>query len=279
MKLPTTKTMMKSALLTLGLVGGLMSAQAANIYKAGTEADAMFKSIQDVLPQEVTIVYLMKDDRGRFLKQVDANAFLQAGLTTKTIDYLLGRMDPKFSAENGVRAYTLIGNDIPGNEVSSRFVSIVTTNERWSKDKGTMFHEALHAKNAYVTGTEAYRAAALPAWKLAVNLNATQFMGMLDEAVVAGQQVAYTYNEGKQAGVEMIQKYASADKNERVSIGYRTARHMLKKCGHKGACPTDTVAMIDTIVSDPVVLSDLIKDMNEIMEASKKSGLVAWDRH
>jgi hypothetical protein len=76
----------------------------------------------------------------------------------------------------------------------------------------------------------------------------------------------------------MIQKYASYGQNGNVSIGYRTARNMLKKCGSKGACPTDTVAMIDTIVGDPVVLNDLIKDMNEIMDAGNKEGLVVSDQ-
>lgn len=278
MKLPTTKTLMKSALLTLGLVGGCMSVQAANIYKPGTEADAMFKSVQDVLPPEVTIVYLLKDDRGRFMKQVDANAFIEAGLTTKTIDAMLGHISPKLTDEVGVRAYTMTYRDIPGNEVRRKYLSIVVTKDHWLKDKGTMFHESLHVKNAYVNGTDDYKKAAFPAWKLAVNLNALQFSSLLDEAVVAGQQVAYTYNEGRAAGLEMIQKYASYDRNGNVSIGYRTARHMLEKCGRKGACPTDTVAMINTIVGDPVVLNDLIKDMNEIMDAGKKDGLVVSDQ-
>ena len=277
MKLPTAKTLMKSALLTFGLVGGFMSAEAANIYKPGTEADALFKNVQDVLPPEVTIVYILKDDRGRFMKQVDANAFIQAGLTTKTIDVMLSHISPKLTAEAGVRAYTLSSRDIPGNEVRRKYLSIVETNEHWINDKGTMFHESLHVKNSYVNGTDDYKKAAFPAWKLALKLNALEFSTLLDEAVVAGQQVAYTYNEGRSAGLEMIQKYASNGYNGNVSVGYRTASHMLEKCGHKGACPTDTVAMINTIVGDPVILNDLIKDMNEIVEAGKKDGLVVWD--
>jgi hypothetical protein len=278
MNFTSIKIFMSYMLLALNLIGLCMPVQAGNIYKSGSEADALFKSVQDVLPADVAIVYLMKDDRGRFLKQVDANAFLQAGLTTKTVDYLLGRVSPKITAETGVRAYTVSGKKIPGNEARQKYVSIVVTNPGWLKDKGTMFHEALHAKNAYENGTPAYREAALPAWKLAVNLSPEQFMNLLDEAVVAGQQVAYTYNEGKQAGLEMIQKYASADRNGAVSIGYRTARHMLEKCGHKDSCPTDTVAMIDTIVGDKAILSDLIVDMSEIIVASKKTGLVMADQ-
>jgi hypothetical protein len=270
---------MNFMLLALSFIGACMSVQAANIYKSGTEADTLFKDVQNILPTDVAIVYLMIDDRNRFLKQVDANAFLRAGLTTKTVDYLFARISPKLTAESGVRAYTVAGRDIPGNEVRKRFVSIVVTNEHWLKDKGTMFHEGLHAKNSYVNGTDAYKAAVLPVWKVTGNsMTAEQFMNLLDEAVVAGQQVAYTYNEGKQAGLEMIQKYASADQNGRVSIGYRTARHMLKKCGHKDACPTDTVSMINTIAQDPVILNDLVKDMKEIMDASKKMGVVVADQ-
>jgi hypothetical protein len=142
-----------------------------------------------------------------------------------------------------------------------------------------MFHEGLHAKNTYVNGTDAYQKAVLPVWKVAgKSMTTEQFMALLDEAVVAGQQVAYTYNEGKQAGIEMIQQYASADHNGRVSIGYRTARNMLQKCGHKDACQTDTVQMINIIAHDPVILDDLAKDMSEIMDASKKLGVVVADQ-
>jgi hypothetical protein len=272
----TIKSMMNAMLLVMGFVGACMSSQAGNIYKSGTEADALFKEVQDVLPEEVSIIYLMKDDRGRFIKQVDADAFLKAGLTHKTIDFLLARVSPTLTSESGVRAYTVSGKEIPGNEIRKKFVSIVVTDERWLGDKGTMFHEGLHAKNTYVNGTEDYKAAVFPIWKISGNtMTPEQFMSLLDEAVVAGQQVAYTYNEGKQAGLEMIQKYASTDHNGRVSIGYRTARHMLEKCGHKNACPTDTIAMIKAIAGDPMILNDLIKDMNEIMAASKKKGVVA----
>jgi hypothetical protein len=279
MNFTSIKIFMSYMLLALNLIGLCMPVQAGNIYKSGSEADALFKNVQDVLPADVAIVYLMKDDRGRFLKQVDANAFIKAGLTTKTVDYLLARVSPKLTAESGVRAYTIAGQDIPGNEVRKKYVSIVVTNEHWLKDKGTMFHEGLHAKNTYVNGTDAYQKAVLPVWKVAgKSMTTEQFMALLDEAVVAGQQVAYTYNEGKQAGIEMIQQYASADHNGRVSIGYRTARNMLQKCGHKDACQTDTVQMINIIAHDPVILDDLAKDMSEIMDASKKLGVVVADQ-
>jgi hypothetical protein len=272
------KTNLVQALLAIGLLSSVMTAKGGNIYKPGTQADAMFKTVQDVLPPEVTIVYILDGDRSRFLKQIDVDAFIKAGLTTKTIDVMLGHISPKLTAQAGVHAYTMTHRDIPGNEVRRKFLAIVATNEYWLKDKGTMFHESLHVKNSYVNGTEDYKKAAFPAWKLAVKLNAVQFSSLLDEAVVAGQQVAYTYNEGRPAGLEMIQKYAGNDHNGNVSIGYRTARNMLKKCGRKGACSTDTVAMIDTIVGDPIVLNDLIKDMNEITEAGKKDALVISDQ-
>lgn len=279
MKRPTSKILMNLMLLALSFIGACLSAQAANIYKSGTEADVLFKTVQDILPTEVAIIYLMKDDPTRFLKQIDADAFSQAGVTTKTIDFLLARISPNLTADAGIRAYTVAGRNIPGNEFRKKYVSIVLTDQRWLKDKGTMFHEGLHAKNSYVNGTDDYKAAVLPVWKVTGNaMTAEQFMNLLDEAVVAGQQVAYTYNEGKQAGLEMIQKYASSDHNGRVSIGYRTARHMLEKCGHKDACPTDTIPMINIIANDPVILNDLAKDMKEIMDASKKMGVVVADQ-
>lgn len=252
-------------------------ALSANIYKPGTEAHALFDNVGDVLPDDASIVYIVKDDRGRFLRQIDGEAFLNAGLSTKTIDYLLTRISKNLTAESGVRAYTVSGKNIPGNGDRQKITAIVVTDARWIEDTATMFHEALHAKNAYANGTAAYQAALLPAWKKAKNLTPSQFMGLFDEAVVAGQQVAYTYNENRSAGIGMIEKYASNGYNGRVSIGYRTAKNMLKKCGKKDACPTETVAMIDTIVDDQELLNDLLLDIDEIMVASKKMGVIVAD--
>lgn len=252
-------------------------ALSANIYKTGTEGHALFDDVRDILPSDASIVYLIKDDRGRFLKQIDGEAFLNAGLSTKTIDYLLPRISTKLTAKSGVRAYTVSGKSIPGNENRQKITAIVITDPRWINDSGTMFHETLHAKNAYVNGTPAYQTALMPAWKKAKSLTPRQFMGLFDEAVVAGQQVAYTYNENRTAGIEMIEKYASYGHNGRVSIGYRTARNMLKTCGKKGACPTDTIAMIKTIVGDQELLNDLLLDIDEIMVASKKMGVIVAD--
>ncbi len=252
-------------------------ALSANIYKPNSEAHELFAAVEDVLPKDASIVYFAKGDRGRFLKQIDGEAFLNAELSTKTIDYLLTRISKNLTAESGVRAYTVSGKNIPGNGDHQKITAIVVTDARWIEDTATMFHEALHAKNAYVNGTAAYQAALLPAWKKAKNLTPSQFMGLFDEAVVAGQQVAYTYNENRSAGIGMIEKYASNGYNGRVSIGYRTARNMLKKCGKKDACPTETIAMIKTIVGDQELLNDLLLDIDEIMIASKKMGVVVAD--
>lgn len=276
---PFMEETMQRTRAAIGLTTVLLAtpALADNIYKPGTQAHSLFNSVEDVLPRDASIVYLVKDDRGRFLKQIDGEAFLNAGLSTKTIDYLLARISQKLTAESGVRAYTVSGKNIPGNSDRQKITAIVITDHRWIEDQGTLFHEALHAKNAYVNGTPAYQTALLPAWKKAKNLTPSQFMGLFDEAVVAGQQVAYTYNENRSAGIEMIEKYASNEYNGRVSIGYRTAKNMLKKCGKKDACPTETVAMIDTIVDDQELLNDLLLDIDEIMVASKKMGVIVAD--
>ncbi|WP_372029911.1 hypothetical protein [Pseudomonas kurunegalensis] len=265
------------AALSLTIALTATTALADNIYKPGTQAHSLFNAVEDVLPGDASIVYLVKDDRGRFLRQIDGEAFLNSGLSTKTVDYLLTRISKKLTAESGVRAYTVSGKNIPGNSDRQKITAIVVTDSRWLEDRATMFHEALHAKNAYVNGTSAYQTALMPAWKKAKNLSPRQFMGLFDEAVVAGQQVAYTYNENRSAGIEMIEKYASYGYNGRASIGYRTARNMLKKCGKKDACPTETVAMIKTIVDDQELLNDLLLDIDEIMVASNKMGVIVAD--
>jgi hypothetical protein len=146
------------------------------------------------------------------------------------------------------------------------------------KDEGVLTHEAIHCKNAFMNGTEAYKNAANPAWQLSKKLTARQFMVMLDEATAGGLQVAYAYNFGKTAGLRMVQQYADHKQNGVVSIGYRTARRLLDLCGRKDACPTDTIGMINTIVQNKPLLNDLMTDMFEIQAASEKAGLVVADQ-
>jgi hypothetical protein len=269
--------LMKLAIPALMLAAAL-PAHAENIYKAGSEGDALYKKVQYLLPPEVVPVFIPLKDKTRILRGMDAPVYTKAGLTVNTVSYFMDRIGEKLTAENGVAAYALTGNKVPGNDKRQRFCGIVFTSEAALKDETVLTHEAIHCKNAYVNGTDAYKKAAFPAWQLSKKLTARQFMGMLDEATAGGLQVAYAYNSGKTAGLPMVKAYANHTSNGVVSIGYRTAQGLLDLCGRKDACPTDTVGMINTIVQNKTMLNALMTDMFEIQAASEKVGLVLSDQ-
>lgn len=251
---------------------------AENIYEKGSEGDALYKKVQYLLPPEVVPVFIPLKDKTRILRGMDAGVYPKAGLTVDTVSYFMDRIGGKLTAENGVAAYALTGNKVPGNDKRQRFCGIVFTSEAALKDENVITHEAIHCKNAYVNGTDAYKKAAYPAWQLSKKLTARQFMGMLDEATAGGLQVAYAYNSGKTSGLPMVKSYANRTSNGVVSIGYRTAQGLLDLCGHKDACPTDTVGMINTIVQNKTMLNALMSDMFEIQAASERVGLVVADQ-
>lgn len=255
-----------------------MSAIAGNIYKIGSEGDVLYKKVEYLLPAEVVPIFIPIDDRVRILKEMDWAAYRKSGLTVDTASYLMSRISNKMTANNGVRAYVISGKNVPGNAKRQKFCGIVFTSRASLQDDGVLTHEAIHCKNAYFNGTEAYKNAANPAWQLSKKLTARQFMTMLDEATAGGMQVAYAYNNGKTAGLPMVHRYADHKENGVVSIGYRTARGLLEMCGRKDACPTDTIGMINTIVQNKPLLNDLMTDMFEIQAASEKAGLVVADQ-
>lgn len=269
--------LMKFAIPALVLAAAL-PASAENIYKPGSEGDVLYKKVQYLLPPEVVPVFIPAEDRTRILKQMDFDASSKAGLSVKTVSHFIDGMGKKLTSENGVAAYAITGGGIPGNEKRQKFCAIVFTSAASLKNEGVLTHEAIHCKNAYVIGSEAYVKAANPAWQLSKKLTARQFKVMLDEATAGGLQVAYAYNSDKTAGLSMVHKYAALKENGVVSIGYRTARGLLEMCGRKDACPTDTVGMINTIVQNKPLLNDLMTDMFEIQAASEKAGLVVADQ-
>lgn len=255
-----------------------VAANAENIYVSGSEGDALYKKVEFVLPPEVVPVFIPLEDKKRILKNMDAGVYTKAGLTVDTVKYFMNRIGDRLTATNGVAAYAISGRNIPGNAQRQRFCAVVFTSPAALKDEGVLLHEAIHCKNAFVNGTDAYKKAAYPAWQMSKKLTARQFMSMLDEATAGGIQVAYAYNSGRTAGLRMVQSYASHTSNGVVSIGFRTARGLLELCGRKDACPTDTVGMINTIVQNKVLLNDLMTDMFEIQAASEKAGLVLADQ-
>lgn len=261
----------------LALVAALQ-AQAENIYQAGSEGDELYHKVQYLLPPEVAPIFIPLSDKARVIRGINPDAFVDGGLTDHTVSYLMGRIGQKLTSENGVAAYTVTGSNIPGNDKRQRICGIVFTSDAALRDETTLTHEAIHCKNAYVNGTDEYKKAALPAWQLSKHLSARQFMTMLDEATAGGLQVAYAYNSGRTAGLKMVERYARYNKNGVVSIGFRTARGLLEVCGRKGACPTDSIGMINTIVQDKKLLSALMTDMFEIQAESEKLGLVIADQ-
>lgn len=268
---------MRYALLALVLATAA-PAKAVNIYEAGSEGDALYKKVQYLLPPEVVPLFIPSEDRTRILKKMDYNVYSKTGLTVKTVSYFIDKMSKKLIPANGVAAYAITGGGIPGNENRRKFCAIVFTSGASLKNEGVLTHEAIHCKNGLVIGSKAYVKAANPAWQLSKKLTARQFKVMLDEATAGGLQVAYAYNSGKTAGLQMVKNYASHKENGVVSIGYRTARGLLEMCGRKDACPTDTVGMINTIVQNKPLLNDLMTDMFEIQAASEKAGLVVADQ-
>jgi hypothetical protein len=268
---------MRYALLALVLATAA-PAKAVNIYEAGSEGDALYKKVQYLLPPEVVPLFIPAEDRTRILKKMDYNVYSKTGLTVKTVSYFIDKMSKKLIPANGVAAYAITGGGIPGNENRRKFCAIVFTSGASLKNEGVLTHEAIHCKNGLEIGSKAYVKAANPAWQLSKKLTARQFKVMLDEATAGGLQVAYAYNSGKTAGLQMVKNYASHKENGVVSIGYRTARGLLEMCGRKDACPTDTVGIINTIVQNKPLLNDLMTDMFEIQAASEKAGLVVADQ-
>lgn len=273
---------LKKALLTFAfpalVLAAALPAKAENIYQAGSEGDLLYKKVQYLLPPEVVPVFIPSDDKVRILKKMDFDAYPKTGLNLKTVSHLVDSVSGKMTAERGVRAYAITGGSIPGNASTQKFCGIVFTSKAAQNDEGVLMHEAIHCKNAYVMGSKAYVEAANPAWQLSKKLTARQFRVMLDEATAGGMQVAYAYNNGKTAGLPMVERYAALKENGVVSIGHRTAKGLLELCGRKDACPTDTIGMINTIVQNKPLLNDLMTDMFEIQAASEKAGLVVADQ-
>jgi hypothetical protein len=271
-------TVLKRIATYIFLASAVAPASAGNIYQPGSEGDVLYKKVQYLLPPEVVPLFIPLKNRTRILKTMDYSAYSKDGLTVKTVSYFIDRMGAKLTAANGVAAYAITGGEIPGNTKRQKFCAIVFTSDASLKNDGVLTHEAIHCKNAFVIGSEAYVKAANPAWQLSKKLTARQFKVMLDEATAGGLQVAYAYNSGKTAGLSMVQRYADHKQNGVVSIGYRTARRLLDLCGRKDACPTDTIGMINTIVQNKPLLNDLMTDMFEIQAASEKVGLVVADQ-
>lgn len=272
------KTFLMKLAIPVLMLAAALPAHAENIYKAGSEGDELYKKVEYLLPPEVVVVFIPLEDRARILKNMEESTYLKAGLNVDTVSYLMDRVSNKMTVENGVQAYAISGKNIPGNADRQKFCGIVFTSRDSLKSERVLTHEAMHCKNAFVNGTAAYKDAANPAWQLSKKLTARQFMTMMDEATAGGLQVAYAYNSGKTAGLQMVKNYASHKENGVVSIGYRTARGLLEMCGRKDACPTDTVGMITTIVQNKPLLNDLMTDMFEIQAASEKAGLVVADQ-
>lgn len=225
--------MLKRIAICISLASAVAPASAGNIYQPGSEGDVLYKKVQYLLPPEVVPLFIPLENRTRILKTMDYSAYSKEGLTVKTVSYFIDRMGKKLTASNGIAAYAMTGGKIPGNEKQRKFCGIVFTSVAALKDEGVLTHEAIHCKNAFMNGTDAYKNAANPAWQLSKKLTARQFMVMLDEATVGGIQVAYAYNFGKTAGLRMVQQYADHKQNGVVSIGYRTARRLLDLCGRR----------------------------------------------
>lgn len=266
--------------LTLAMLAGaclIAPVSAANIYKAGTTPDLMFKVVEPVLGQAVTPVFILGDKPLKFMSDVDSEAVVAAGVKEETMRYYLTNLKPEAGAY-GITGYAMGGSAVPGNEVKNRTCAIVFGSDQQFKTTTTMFHESIHCKSF-----DALRNAPA-AWQLATSLNRPalgmtdkQFMSLFQEVLAAYMQVAYNSNLGLKDGLGMVIGASKPDHNTATSIGYRTARRALSLCAKKDACSTDPVELVKMLAGDAVLTAELTQDIHELFLAAKESGYVVED--
>lgn len=258
--------LLKSLVLALCLTCFTSAVSAANIYKPNTAGNDLYLMIERFLPEDMAAVIMLQNDPSRLITDADETALASIGFSQQTYDYALEKIKVERAHNYGRLAYTITGPGIPGNTREQKNIClIVVVDLTESHPDQLLGHEALHCKNGQFRDTDEYNKMVASAWREAgTDLSWADFTGLLDEAMVAGLQVAYAVKEGQTEPPVYVEKFALNPNLVGNSIGQRTARNLIELCMQKDECPTDSKGMLKTILGSQQIQADLIADMKEL---------------
>lgn len=267
------KTILAATLLTL--LSLTATAKADNIYKEGTLGFKLYEQIAAVLPNEVTPVFILASDKMFFMKQIDTTKLGNTPVTIDSLAYAMKAVKPEVVKNS--RAHVIGDSKIPGNEKAGYVCPMVFSELKYTASLRTVFHEAMHCKTNFNAQSFDFRRALSPAYYATSGISVSQFTGLFDEALAAALQVAYAYNNGLTDGLEMVKEAASMSAQGHHSFGPNFSRHFLKLCGKKGACPTDTMAMLKKLTGDQKTMSLIVGDIVAKNSFMKSKGIYIAD--
>jgi hypothetical protein len=260
----------------LAMLSFTANVEAANIYKNGSLAHKMYEHIEQVLPVGVTPVFILATDKLLFAKQIDKQKMVKAGVSLESISQSLSHVNQ--SVSHHAKAYTIIDYKIDGNQKTFSICPIIFSDLKYAQNKGTLFHEGIHCKTGEKSQTVEYRKAISPSFFATKDFTAAQFSSLYSEAMAAALQVAYAVNVNRVDGLDMVLKEAELKTVKgNHNFGVKTAQHLLKLCGKKGACPTDTMAMLKKLTSDKTTMSVIVADMVDRNSFEKANGIYIAD--
>jgi hypothetical protein len=259
----------RNLLLTIFLAAATTMASAENIYRPDTAGHDLYQMIERFLPEDMTAVIMLQEDPGRLMLDADEAKLASAGFSQQTYDYFLAQIKNERAHNDGRLAYANTGPGIPGNGRGRiRLCAIVVVDSTENHPDELLSHEVFHCKNSQIRDTEEYVKIVLPVWReVRSELSWADFTHLLDEAMVAGLQVAYAAKEDKTEPPFYVEKFTLMSNQVGNSIGSRTAKNLIELCMQKYVCPTDSMGMLRAIIGHLEIQEDLIADMKDLRGA------------
>lgn len=253
--------MMKTLVAALALlVAG--HAGAANLYKDGTEAHKMAAFVENIVPADMSIVFVQEGKPDVYNTQLDSSRLASAAVSPESVAKISSHTFNKALTVERAAAITVMDGTIPENRPMPRVCGIYFRNSREIKSYVGLTHESIHCALRPLYGDKSFVRAMQPVVDLDVKLSAYNKIAYFEELVVAGSIVSMT--DRGDIPAKYRRNIANALKRGPNTPGssYYSFIRLLELCPVGGKCPSSPRAVAELLASDKKMREAMQKDFS-----------------
>ncbi|MBB4861258.1 hypothetical protein HNP46_000069 [Pseudomonas nitritireducens] len=244
------------ALLVAGHAG------AANLYKDGTEAHKMAAFVENIVPADMSIVFVQEGKPGVYDSQLDKAKLASAAVSEKSISKISSASFSKGLSVDRAAAMTVVDGTIPENRPAPRVCGIYFRDAREQKSYVGLTHESIHCALRPLYGDKAFVRAMQPVADLKVDLSVYNKIAYFEELVVAGSIISM--NDRGDIPAMYRRNIGNALKRGPNHAGtpYYSFLRLMELCPVGAKCPSTPKEAAEFLAKDKMMLEAMQKDFS-----------------
>lgn len=237
------------------------AAMAENIYKDGSYASLMYKTVENIIPSGMNVFFVKEGNRAYFDSQVDPAALEKSGISKASYDKL-NAYSATLPLDRAV-AIALLDGTLPENKGKPTLCAPLFRTDSSAKSITILVHEVTHCAIAKLRFTKEYQEVVRPIFGVKSSVKPLAKYAYFEEFLISATMLMSDNKLVRYAYGISAKKQIAAGVNTAGSDGFRSLIRFVELCKDNSACSSEPMQMAKVLLSDKEMLLAIAMDQND----------------